>query len=90
MKTLTPETELILFDSHFIRIIASTDKPLDSDDPKITQRVEDSNGLDITPWASIKGINYSMRKSYLELELDLPGYDGPFCVPQLEFSLMFS
>jgi len=89
MRTLSPDNELILFDGHLIRIIIHATGSLESSKAKISQRIEDKDGQDITDKARLHSITASMGKAWAELELNLPGYDGLFCVPQVElFSLL--
>lgn len=88
MRILSSNNEAILFDSHLIRIIVQATGKMDSSKTKVSQRVEDASGNDITDKARTYGITNAMQRSWVEMSLDLPGFDGRFCVPQLEFSLM--
>lgn len=97
MRIPDAKGEVLMFWSAFIKIVASGDffmaEPLNGEreltirrSPTVSQRIEDAeSGEDITGLVRGLVVHNSLKRSWAELELMRPGFDGPFCVPSVGF-----
>ncbi|HLL74798.1 MAG TPA: hypothetical protein VK421_05995 [Pyrinomonadaceae bacterium] len=77
MRVPNADGEVILFRGLLATIIASGDFHAGT----VRVRVEDERGEDITHLARMGDTVQDVRRSYVVMELDRPGFDGPFCTP---------
>lgn len=86
MRTFDANNELVLFWSLLLKVVISgtlTDT--------VSQRIEDQDGVDISHLVRNLTIEQNQMRAWAQLELNRPGFDGPFCTPQVSWDkLIFS
>lgn len=85
-RPFSPETAPVIFLGGFIRVKLYAIEG-DWDKGAYTHIEEVGTGNDISHLVRIIQVVKTMKKEWLEMELNLPGFDGPFCTPGLDLTL---
>lgn len=90
MRIFDANNECVLFWGLLLKVIISKTRNLGtfSDDvSNFRQRIEDENGADITHLVRdlTLTVEQGTQRAWAQLELNRPGFDGPFCTPQIGF-----